>query len=126
MLASWKEAEISCDTLRASGRNVPLKDLSEEVKPFSCHMERTEENCPAQSRLPGAGVTWCRCYLVGAVGVGDSRKRLQGRSDGVGQDEGAGGRTVLLRLRQETESSDWLRFCYSHINLCKKNKQKQK
>lgn len=121
MLASWKEAEISCDTLRASGRNDPSAVTWRGQKKTVLHRVGYLVQV-----LPGASVTWCRCYLVGAVGVGDSRKRLQGRSDGVGQDEGAGGRTVLLRLRQETESSDWLRFCYSHINLCKKNKQKQK
>lgn len=43
-------------------------------------------------------------HLIGAVRVGDSRKRLQGRSDGVGQDEGAGRRTVLLRLTEETNT----------------------
>lgn len=44
----------------------------------------------------------CR-YLIGAVCVGDSGKRLQGRGDGVRQDEGTRGRTVLLRLSQERQ-----------------------
>lgn len=46
-------------------------------------------------------------YLIGAVRVGDSRKCLQGRSDGVGQDESTGGWTLLLCLPEEgAESAD--------------------
>lgn len=45
------------------------------------------------------------CYLIGAVCVGDSRKRLQGRSDWVGQDEGTRGRTVLLCLTEERQKT---------------------
>ncbi len=47
------------------------------------------------------GSVW---YLIGAVCVGDSRERLQGRSDRVGQDEGSGRRTVLLRLRRDRQT----------------------
>lgn len=37
-------------------------------------------------------------HLVRAVGVGDPRKRLQGWSDGIGQDKRARYRTVFLSL----------------------------
>lgn len=39
-----------------------------------------------------------RRYLVGAVGVADPREGLQGRGDGVGQDEGPRRWSVLLHL----------------------------
>lgn len=56
-------------------------------------------------RRTAVGHVRSRRYLVGAVRVGDPGKRLQGRSDGVGQDEGTRGRTVLLRLMTQSHVS---------------------
>lgn len=58
------------------------------------HSERSATPCCSSS----SGEEEHRCYLVGAVGVGDPGEGLQGGGDGVGQDEGPRRRTVLLHL----------------------------
>lgn len=105
--------------VRASGRNVLLKDLSEEFKPFSCHMERTtyliyaEENYPAQSRsylmqvLPDRSR---RCWWLEETPAGTEWRGWIGRR----------GRRPDCPPASETgnrQSSDWLKFCYSHMTV---------